>query len=384
MILKKDREKAVLNKHPWIFSGAVFKMPEVEDGEIVDIYSFDKKFLAKGFIHTKNSIAARIITFSKEDALQALSKSLEQSIANRGHLIHRTNAYRLVNAEGDQLPGLIIDFYNGICVLQITTFGMNKLKDFIVQELKRLVNPRAIYEKSNSSARQQEGLKPSVGWIYGNAEKEVEIIEDGIKHIVPIEDGQKTGFFLDQREMRSLIFKYAKDKKVLNCFSYTGGFSLSALLGGAESAISVDSCERCLKIIEKNLSLNQLDKSKHTTICEDVFKYFESQESLQSNLVILDPPAFVKRRNDLEQGADAYKNLNRACLQKLPKNSLLLTSSCSYFIDEDFFKEIIFRASLEAKRQVRIIGQHIQATDHPCSIYHPEGKYLKSLFLHVE
>ena len=374
VILKPGKEKSVLRRHPWIFSGAIASLSSFEDGDILPVYSHDKQLLAHAYFHTKNSIAGRILSFGKEDPLEAVQRNIKEALALRKNL---PSGKRLINAEGDALPGLIVDEYPGVLVMQITTCGMEKLKPLILKTLIKELSPLSIYEKSHSGARRQEGLSDAKGVLYGDLIPEVTLYENEIPYIVSIPDGQKTGFFLDQKEMRKKISEISLGKKVLNCFAYSGGFSIAALKGGALHVdsvdISLDACELSRR--------NTPDLSKHTIIQKDVFDFLKTSP-LDYDIVILDPPAFAKKRSDIDAACAGYKEINRTVFQKIKSGSLLLTSSCSSYITPDLFQNLIFQAALEAGRFVRIVGRHIQAYDHPISLNHPEGDYLKSLLLY--
>lgn len=385
VILKPGREKAVLKQHPWIFSGAIEQLPSCENGEILPVFSSSGQFLAKAYFHTGNSIAGRIVTFVDEPVEAAIEQKLTAALALRQALFDRekTNAMRLVNAEGDGLAGLIADLYDDVLVLQIHTAGMERLKPLLVELFCKLLPLRGIFEKSSSGAREQEGLAESCGTLHGDCPKEVLVKENGLLFLVPIHEGQKTGFFLDQREMRQSIATRSTGKKVLNCFAYTGGFSLFALQAGAARVDSVDSSKIACHIAQENVLLNHFDTEKHRVIHEDVFTFLR-QNTLDYDLIILDPPAFAKKRQDVPGACSAYKEINRTAMEKMPKGSLLLTCSCSYFIDAPLFQNLLFQAALEARRSVKIISRHLQANDHPISLFHPEGEYLKGLLLHLE
>ena len=378
VILKPGKEKSILRRHPWIFSGAIASLPSFQDGEILPVYSHDKTLLASAYFHTQNSIAGRVLSFGDESPHEAVVHHIKESLKLRESL-QKSGGRRLINAEGDGLPGLIVDQYNDVLVIQINTCGMERLKSLIVETLVKELAPTSIYEKSHSNARAQEGLPESKGVLYGKLIAEVTIVENGISYIVSITDGQKTGFFLDQREMRRKISELSCGKRVLNCFAYSGGFSLAALKGGASHVTSVDisqeACALCLR--------NSSNISEHTIIQADVFEFLKNS-SLNYDIVILDPPAFAKKRADIPAACSGYKEINRRVLQKIPAGSLLLTSSCSAYIDTDLFQNLIFQSALEANRFVRIINRHTQAYDHPIALNHPEGDYLKSLVLYVQ
>ncbi|MBS0630002.1 MAG: class I SAM-dependent rRNA methyltransferase [Verrucomicrobia bacterium] len=382
VILKKGREKALLRGHPWVFSGAVDALPQVGPGTILPIYSSDGQFLAQGYFNPGNSLVGRILSFEEGGIKELLKKNIVEAISMRKELFGAgTNAYRLINGEGDGIPGLIVDFYNGYLALQIHTRGIENLKPFFVEQLIELIKPKGIYEKSHSPARQEEGLESFEGLLYGEVPETIEILENGVKFVVSLPNGQKTGFFLDQRSMRAQVGKLAKGRKVLNCFAYSGGFSIYALEGGAQSVTSVDSCSNACKLAKENSLLNNFEN--HVVVQSDVFEFLE-RETFDWDLVILDPPAFAKKKANLEHALKGYQKLNEKVMRKLPPRSLLLTCSCSHFVDENLFQLAIFTASRKAGRFVRIIGKHAQAPDHPIAITHPEGSYLKSLLLFVQ
>lgn len=385
LILKPKKDKAIKNYHHWIFSGAVARTPEAENGSIVAVYNAEKELLGHAYYNNKCSIVARMISFGNQDPFVALRQNIKSAIDFRKNYFEdqKTNAYRLINSEGDSLPGLIVDRYADIVVLQISTLGMEKLKSYIVEMLLKELEPQAIYEKSDLPSRREEGLSPEEKIITGSLPQDLEIEENALRFAIDICEGQKTGFFLDQREMRNLVRDYSKGKKVLNCFSYSGGFSVYAMSGGAVKADSVDISEEAIGLAHKNFELNQFNPNTSSFFAQDVFAFLR-ENSLEYDFIILDPPAFAKTKNDVVKACRGYKDINRLALQKMPAKSFLLTSSCSYFVDEKLFQTVIFQAAREANRQVRIIQRHLLAADHPLNVYHPEGEYLKSLLLYVE
>ncbi len=325
-----------------------------------------------------------MIAFGAESAEEALASRIRSAFELRRRWFDpaQTNALRLINAEGDGIPGLIVDAYADVLVVQVSNPGIEPLKEKIVALLVEVCKPRAILEKSTSFLRKKEGMEEVRATLYGETVREVEIVENGLRYSVDLVDGQKTGLFLDQREMRSLVKNLSSGKRVLNCFAYTGGFSVSALAGGASHVDSVEISARCGPRIEKNLALNNL-ADRHRFVQEDVFEFLK-KSSFDYDLIVLDPPAFVKKRTDIDKAFRAYKEMNRHVLEKMPAGSLLLTCSCSYHVEEELFQNILFRASLESGRSVRILSRHRQAADHPISIFHPESAYLKSFLLYVE
>lgn len=323
-----------------------------------------------------------MLAFGNETLLDALQNRIREAASLRRKWFNPdTNAFRLINAEGDGIPGLIVDSYNDTLVMQVANPGIEKLKKQIADLLIAEWKPKSLFEKSTSFMRRKEGLEEVKAHLFGDPSSECVVLENGLKFSVDVLEGQKTGLFLDQREMRSLIRQLSSGKKVLNCFAYTGGFSIAALAGGATHVDSVEVSAKCGPRIEKNLSLNNL--ANHSFICEDVFDFLKSCD-WSHDIVILDPPAFVKKRDDVPKAFRAYKDLNRYCLERMKPGSILLTCSCSYHVDEALFQNILFRAASEAKRSVRIIEKHRQAHDHPISIFHPESSYLKSFVLAVD
>jgi len=385
VILKPGKEKSVaINRHPWIFSGAIDVFPNLSLGDLADVYSSKGEFLARAYFHPDNSIAGRVISYTQDDIGDVIESKLQDAAALRAASIQPdTNCYRLVNAEADGLPGLVVDKYNDVFVMQISTAGMEKLKSIVVEKIAKLFPIRSLYEKSTSSARTQEGLEAFQGVILGELVEEVLVEENGIEFFVSLTHGQKTGLFLDHREMRRLIGKCSKNKKVLNCFAYTGGFSLYALAGGASHVTSVDISESACNYANKNSHRNQFPSDHHEVVCEDVFDFLSNEKEWNYDLIIVDPPAFAKKRKDIESATIGYRRLNSLIFSKVKKGALVLTSSCSYFIDKQNFQHIIFQAGAENNRDIRILQHHILAADHPLSLYHPEGEYLKSLLLYI-
>lgn len=384
VILKPGKEKSLKRRHPWIFSGAVDLYPGFENGEVLSVVSSKGEFLAKAFFHRERSLAGRVLTFDDVACEEVVSKRLREAYAMRQGLFDEsvTNAYRLINAEGDGLPGLIVDVYADILVLQVNTLGMWQIKERVVQELIEILKPRAIYERSTSIVRDLEGLEDATGFLFGEAPAEVEVRENGIQYIVDYQTGQKTGFFLDQRQMRQLVGTLAKGKRVLNCFSYSGGFSMAALKGGASHVTSVDCSARATALCLRNGELNGFDPERHTILEEDVFRFLE-KEDLDYDLIILDPPSFAKRKASIPKACRGYKELNRFVFKKVRGETMLLTCSCTGLVTPTLFQDVIAQAAAEEARSVRIIGYHREAYDHPHSLFHPEGRYLKSLLLHL-
>jgi 23S rRNA (cytosine1962-C5)-methyltransferase len=325
-----------------------------------------------------------MVTFDDQLPIEAIKSNIDKACALRSTLFdEKTNAYRLINGEGDFLPGLIVDKYADILVLQITTKGMDLLRSWLVEFFTQKLKPRCIYERSQVPSRKEEGLLDAQGWLAGEKCHEVDILENGLKFKVSFETGQKTGFFLDHREMRQMVRGYAARKKVLNAFSYTGGFSVYALAGGASQVDSIDISDVAIQLARYNASLNGFNEEQQGFHTADVFNFLR-EKTLDYDLIILDPPAFAKRLKDVVAACRGYKDINRLVLQKMPPKSLLLTSSCSYHVNEELFQKVVFQSTVEAQRTAKIIGRHRLAPDHPINICHPEGSYLKSLLLYVD
>ncbi len=384
--LKPGKEIPVLRRHPWVFSGAVAKLPIFEEGEILPICSSKGERLGWGMFNRRSSIIGRMVSFNPSATRdEIIPQAISDAVNFRLKWINggSTTAYRLVNAEGDGLPGLIIDRYGDYLVMQVHALGIERVRSKVIETLIKLLNPIGIYEKSNSPSRRQEGLKDRLECTYGTVPARVIIQENSLKFSVDFVEGQKTGLFLDQRAMRERIGELAKDRRILNCFSYTGGFSLYALHGGAAFVDSVDISEKAVKGIEENILLNGLGDAKNwANHATDVFGFLK-ENPLDHDLIILDPPAFAKKKQDLKNACKGYRDLNRLAMQKVKEGALLLTCSCSQHLDEECFIKIIFEAALEAGRSVQILEKQRHGLDHPVSLFHPEGSYLKGLLLRI-
>jgi 23S rRNA (cytosine1962-C5)-methyltransferase len=390
IVLKPEKEIPVKNKHHWIFSGGVKDQPRIfENGEIVEVYSSRKEFLGHAFLNKGTVIAARMVNFNRENPLDSIRSNIVNAINFRANYFdnNNTNAYRLVNSEGDYLPGLTIDRYNNIAVVQISTTGMDRIKTLIVDAIKEAfkineLDLKMIYEKSTMSSRRVEGLPSSEGVLWGEDISSLRVIENGLTFEVDIKNSQKTGLFLDMREMRKLVGDISANKKVLNCFSYTGGFSLYAARGGALKVDSVDIAKDAVEDSKTNFKINELDISNHGFYGEDAFKFLD-RESLDYDLVILDPPAFAKKKSDVENAKKGYYQLNKIALSKMKSNSYLLTCSCSYHVRYDDFEKIIMKAVRDSGKSARIIQKQRLAPDHPINLFNTEVDYLKSLLLFI-
>jgi 23S rRNA (cytosine1962-C5)-methyltransferase len=385
VVLKQGRDKAVRNRHHWIFSGAVHRFPEFEDGDILAVQSGGGELLGHAYFNRKSSIVGRMVSFGDEPPGTAIRASFERALALRSRFFApaMTNAVRLINAEGDGLPGLVVDRYDDVLVVQVATLGMEKLKPLVLELLTEALRPRAILERSDLPARRDEGLEDSTGVLAGAAVEKVRILENGVSYWVDLVRGQKTGFFLDQRESRKLVRDVAAGRRVLNTFAYSGSFSVCAVLGGALRADSVDTSETAMALAEENFELNGIPADKGVFFRGDVFEFLR-EPALDHDFIILDPPAFAKKRTDVVAACRGYKDINRLAFQRVRTPGLVLTFSCSHFVEESLFRQVVFQAAQEAGRRVRILQRHHQAFDHPVNVYHPETAYLKGFLLYVD
>lgn len=386
-LLKAGKEKPLEGRHPWIFSGAIDQIDDsFETGDLCKVFSSQNQFLGIGYLNPRSQIAIRLLAFEDVAINDAFFQGrIREALALREHLLPpETNACRLIHSEGDFLPGLIVDRYADYLVLQIQTAGMEVWKDTIVKILQDQTGPRGIFERDESDAREWEGLPKRVGRLAGEEPPDfVEIQENGIPFLVDIHQGQKTGFFLDQRENRKLVGGLARGKRVLNCFAYTGGFSLYAARAGALETVSVESSEPALNTARAHFEKNGLAGASHQFVREDVFDYLR-QSRQEFDLIVLDPPAFCKHKGQIQQAARGYKDINLQAMKRLAPGGLLFTASCSSFITPDLFQKIVFGAAKDARRNVRILAKTSHPFDHPINIYHPEGEYLKGLLCAVE
>ncbi len=389
IILKAGKDKSVFRYHPWIFSGAIAKIEgKIQEGELVKVYSSDKQFLATGHYQI-GSIAVRVLSFEDIEINYDFWKTrIEQAYRMRCSLGLTTsgtnNVYRLVHGEGDDLPGLVIDCYAGVAVVQFHSVGMYLEREHIARALLEVLGDRltAIYDKSESTLPYKAAIEPHNGYLYGNAENFI-ALENGLKFNVDWLEGQKTGFFIDQRENRSLLEKYARDKDVLNMFCYTGGFSFYAMRGGARSVHSVDVSARAIELTKQNVELNFPGDTRHEAFAEEAFRFLEHSRN-KYDLIILDPPAFAKHQNVINNAIQGYKKLNRKGIEVIRPGGIIFTFSCSQVMTKDLFRQTVFTAAANTGRKVRILHQLTQPADHPINIYHPEGEYLKGLVLYVE
>lgn len=385
--LKRGKEESLLRFHPWIFSGAIHHSDkDIDEGEAVRVLTDRGDFIAVGH-YQQGSIAVRILTFNDVEIDNQFWQSRLQSAFNMRQdigLADRpdTNAYRLVHGEGDLLPGLIIDIYGQTAVMQAHSIGMHIARRNIAQSLGQIMQGRIsnIYYKSDTTLPFMDSENEFL--MGGNTENTA--TENGLRFYVDWLRGQKTGFFVDQRENRALLEQYSNDKRVLNMFCYTGGFSFYAMRGGAQLVHSVDSSAKAIELTKRNVELNFPDDQRHQAFCEDAFKFLDSMEHDPYNLIILDPPAFAKHRGALHNALKGYTRLNQKAFEKIERGGILFTFSCSQVVTKDHFRNAVFTAAALAKRKVRILHQLHQPADHPINIYHPEGEYLKGLVLYVE
>jgi len=382
--LRKGKDESLKRFHPWIFSGAIQQMDEgIQEGDIVRVLTFEGDFIATGH-YQQGSIAVRVLTFSDVEINDEYWHSrLQSALQMRQAIGLAADSYRLVHGEGDNLPGLIIDVYGKTAVMQAHSIGMHFMRKQIAQALINVMESRIshIYYKSETTLPFMTADDMN-GFLYGGSDENI-AVENGLKFRVDWLKGQKTGFFVDQRENRSLLEQYAKGKRVLNMFCYTGGFSFYAMRGGAELVHSVDSSAKAIELTRENVELNFPHDPRHEAFCEDAFKFLERIES-SYNLIILDPPAFAKHRGALHNALKGYTRLNQKAFEKIEKGGILFTFSCSQVVTKDHFRNAVFTAAALAKRKVRILHQLHQPADHPINIYHPEGDYLKGLVLYVE
>jgi 23S rRNA (cytosine1962-C5)-methyltransferase len=386
VILKRGKEKPVLRGHPWVFSGAVARIEgEVWPGEIGEVYSQGGQFLGVGQVNPRSQIIVRLLTQKKEELGEGFFKERisRALMLRKGWSGGKTNAYRVVNGEGDFLPGLIVDRYGKVLVLQCLTAGMDRLKEMLVHLLARELRSQSIYERSDVMTRGEEGLAESSGLLYGKDIPEwIEIEEQGCLFKVNLKKGQKTGFYLDQKENRFALRELSKGKKILDCFSYTGAFSIHAGSGGARDFTLIDSSQEALATAEEHFRLNQLEKVSHRLIRGDVFEVMRGIDP-GYDIVILDPPPFAKKKGHLPGASKGYKDLNFWAFRLLNQEGLLFTFSCSHHMNWDLFQKIVFSAALDSGRSVQIVGRMGHPWDHPVNICHPEGEYLRGLICRV-
>jgi len=389
VVLKSGKDQSLRRFHPWVFSGAIKKIEgPAREGELVDLYDNKDEYLASGH-YQQGSIAVRVMSF---EPLETNQQFWDQRIGNAWTLREKlglvsdpqTNVFRWINAEGDSMPGLIVDYYNGVAVIQAHSIGMHRNLDAIVESLKKSAGDRlhTIYYKSESTLPDKPGITGKSGFLMGDRQQG-EVMEYGFRFKVNWIEGQKTGFFIDQRENRKLVEAYSSGRKVLNMFGYTGGFSVYGLGGGARLVDSVDSSGKAIDLTRENVELNFPGYNRHSACAQDVFAYFKDTKETY-DLMILDPPAFAKHQNVLSHAIQGYKRLNQRAFEAISPGGILFTFSCSQAVSRENFRKAVFVAAANARRKVRILHQLSQPPDHPVSIFHLEGEYLKGLVMEVE
>ena len=394
IILKRGREESLMRFHPWVFSGAIADIQgNPSEGDLVAVHAADGGLLAYGHYQI-GSIAVRVLSFDdsslRPDFWEVmLARALQVRIDCGLHGSAMTNCYRLVHGEGDNLPGLIIDYYDGVCVMQAHSVGMFRAKKQISDALQKVYGEslKAVYDKSSGTAPYKAGLELIDGYMYRHPEfrdDEQVVMENGQKFLVNWTEGQKTGFFLDQRDNRALVGSLSRGRNVLNLFCYTGGFSIYALANGALHVDSVDSSRKAMMMVDRNVELNGFDPSLHTSLCCDAIDYLRDVPEGKYDLMIVDPPAFAKHRGALKNALRAYQRLNAAAISKVASGGFVFTYSCSQVVDKEAFALAVFSAAAQSGRSVRILDRLNQPCDHSVNIYHPEGEYLKGLLLYVE
>ncbi len=395
VVLRRGKEESLLRRHPWIFSGAIDHIKaqseeELREGALVEVYTRGGEFIAQGHYQI-GSIAVRVLSFEQEEIDQAWwNRRVAVAYDVRRTLglteCDDTTCYRLIHGEGDSLPGLVVDIYASTAVVQCHSVGMYRSRRLIAEAIRATYGERitAIYDKSSQTLPYKADLGAVDGYLWGSSEKPSQVVlEHGLQFAVNWEEGQKTGFFLDQRENRELVKRYAKGRTVLNTFCYTGGFSVYAAEGGAVEVCSVDSSERAVHLAAENMRLNFGDKIPHSEVAADAVEYLRNIGS-KYDLIILDPPAFAKHHKVLGNAMQGYKRLNARAISQIKPGGILFTFSCSQAVSKELFRTTVFSAAAIAGRKVRILHQLTQPADHPINIYHPEGEYLKGLVLYVE
>ena len=392
IFLRRGKEESLQRRHPWIFSGAIYSVDcdrELVEGELVDLYSAKGEFLARGHYQI-GSIAVRVLCFEQQEInsdwwCERIASAYDVRRALLLTEDSSTTCYRLIHGEGDNLPGLVVDIYGSVAVVQCHSVGMYRSRQQIAEAIVKVFGDKitAVYDKSAQTVPFKANLNPVDGYLYGSADKDNVVLENGHKFLVNWEEGQKTGFFIDQRFNRELVGKYAAGRTVLNTFCYTGGFSVYALAGGAKQVCSIDASEKAVRLVDKNIELNFGADAPHSSIACDAVEYLKDIGD-KYDMIILDPPAFAKHHKVLGNAMQGYKRLNARAMSQIKSGGILFTFSCSQAVSKELFRTTVFTAAAIAGRKVRILHQLTQPTDHPINIYHPEGEYLKGLVLYVE
>ena len=388
--LKKGKEKAVLQRHPWLFSGAIERVKgKPANGDIVRLLNDKGTFMAYGFYNAQSRVALRLLEWNESVEINEdwYRKRVAAAVASRREVLNDdNNTCRLIFSEADYLPGLIVDKYADYLAVQVLTSGIERMMPVIIDELQKLLNPAGIFDKSDAASRAHEGLETVNQVLAGNHPPEiVEVVENGIRYGINIAEGQKSGFYCDQRDNRNMVAMHAEGKRVLDCFCYTGGFTLNALKNKAAFVTSVDSSALAIETLKNNIELNKLDASRHTAIQSDVNKQLRAlrEDGQKFDIVVLDPPKYAPSRSALDKAMRAYKDLNRLGMLLLESGGLLATFSCSGAMDIDTFKQVLAWAALDAGKEVQFIYQFCQPEDHPVRASFPEGEYLKGLLCRV-
>ncbi len=389
--LKPGKERPVLHRHPWVFSGAIQDMDTTaKDGEVVDVVDAAGQWLARGYLNRRSQITVRLLTWDREEKVdrQFWRRRLERAFQGRSQLAAdaATNAYRLVHSESDGLPGLIVDRYADWLVVQFSTLGIETARETLVELLQELIPCAGIYERADPTARRREGLNTSEGVLAGKEPPDViEVCEAGFRFLVDVRRGQKTGFYLDQRENRRIVGPLCRGARVLNAFAYTGAFAVYALSGGATSVVNIDTSREALELAERNLARNGFTEDRYELIQGDVFEVLRDYRATreQFDVVVLDPPRFATTQGQVPSAARGYKDINLLAMQLLRPGGLLATFSCSGLVTADLFQKIVFGAAVDARREVQIIGRLSQGPDHPILLSFPESEYLKGLLCRV-
>lgn len=391
IVIQKGKEKSLQRFHPWVFSGAIARKDKgIAEGEVVEVFDAYDNFMAIGHYHT-SSISVRIFSFDKVEVNRDFWKmKIERAIAYRKMIYlfdnQNTTLFRLINGEGDGMPGLIADWYNGHLVLQFHSYGMYLMRELLVDIFKELLADRlkSIFNKSATTLSESNAFVPSNELLYGTLDEEVLVHENGVPFYIDIPQGQKTGFFIDQRDNRKMVGEFCSGKKVLNLFCYTGGFSAYALQGGAELVHSVDISKRAIEQTNENIALLGDLARYHEAFAANVFDFIEEMPDHFYDVIVVDPPAFAKHYKVKEQGIKGYRNINRKAMEKVKPGGMIFTFSCSQAISKEDFQTIIFSAAAMEHKNIRIIKNLQHALDHPVNIFHPEGSYLKGMALSIE
>lgn len=388
IVLKSGKEQSIKRFHPWIFSGAIKHKDEIPDGEIVEVYSNDREYLGTG-IYNSGTIAVRLYSYQKTDFDNDFWINKIQNAYNYRQnlgLINNpnTNAYRLIHAEGDNIPGLITDIYNDTAVMQAHTTGIHKFRHQIAEAINHVYQGKitTVFDKSEKTLHKGTNNLGENMCLLGENKSEVVVLENGNKFLINWVEGQKTGFFLDQRDNRKLLGDYSKGRSVLNTFCYTGGFSIYALNAGATNVDSVDASKKAIDLTDKNIAINDINENHHS-YAEDTFNFFKNHD-MTYDIIILDPPAFAKHQSARHSAIMGYKRLNAEAMKRIKPGGILFTFSCSQVVDRNLFDNTVMSAAIQAERSVKVMHHLSQPADHPVSIFHPEGEYLKGLVLYIQ